>query len=66
MLTAPVELWWRQTPSGIRRYPATAAGSRTRTAGSIYVVDASTAKSSEVADGDNAEWLDDDTLIVSP
>jgi Tol biopolymer transport system component len=36
--------------------------------GSIYVVDVATGESSKVADGDydNAEWLDDDTLIVAP
>ncbi len=34
--------------------------------GSIYVVDAATGGSSRVADGDNAEWLDRDTLIVAP
>jgi hypothetical protein len=33
---------------------------------SIYVVDVSTGESSRVADGNLAEWLDDDTLIVSP
>ncbi len=32
----------------------------------IYVVDASTGESSRVADGNTAEWLDDDTLIVAP
>jgi Tol biopolymer transport system component len=34
--------------------------------GSIYVVRVSTGESSRVAAGDNATWLDDDTLIVSP
>jgi sugar lactone lactonase YvrE len=34
--------------------------------GSIYVVRVSTGESSKVADGDNATWLNDDTLIVSP
>jgi Tol biopolymer transport system component len=34
--------------------------------GSIYVVRVSTGKSTQVADGDNAVWFDDDTLIVSP
>jgi Tol biopolymer transport system component len=39
-----------------------------RDGGSIYVVDVSTGESSKVADGayDNAAWLDDDTLIVTP
>lgn len=32
----------------------------------IYVVNVSTGRSSAVANGDNAEWLDDDTLIVAP
>jgi Tol biopolymer transport system component len=34
--------------------------------GSIYVVDVSTGESTEVADGNLAEWLDNDTLIVAP
>jgi hypothetical protein len=34
--------------------------------GSIYVVDIRTGESSQVADGETAEWLDDDTLIVNP
>ena len=34
--------------------------------GSIYVVDVSTGEPSKVADGNLAEWLNDDTLIVSP
>jgi len=34
--------------------------------GSIYVVEVSTAKSKEVADGRMAAWLDDDTLLVAP
>lgn len=34
--------------------------------GSTYVVDVSTGESSEVADGDTAEWLDNDTLILTP
>ena len=34
--------------------------------GSIYVLDVGSGESSEVAVGDNAEWLDDHTLIVSP
>lgn len=33
---------------------------------SIYVVDLFTREPSNVADGDNAEWLDDETLIVTP
>ena len=34
--------------------------------GSIYVVDLLTHESSKVADGNTAEWLDNDTLIVAP
>jgi hypothetical protein len=34
--------------------------------GSIYVVDVATGKSSEVAQGRMAAWLDEDTLIVAP
>ena len=37
-----------------------------RDSGSIYVVEVSTAKSKEVADGRMAAWLDDDTLLVAP
>ena len=33
---------------------------------SLHVVDVSTGASSEVADGENADWVDDDTLIVNP
>jgi Tol biopolymer transport system component len=33
---------------------------------SIYVVDVPTGRSMRVADGNNAEWLDRETLIVSP
>ena len=32
----------------------------------IYVVDVSTGKSTELADGRMAAWLDDDTLIIAP
>jgi hypothetical protein len=34
--------------------------------GSIYVVDVSTGEATKVADGEIAEWLDDDRLIVNP
>jgi len=34
--------------------------------GSIYVVDVNTREVSKVADGNTAEWLDNDTLIVAP
>jgi hypothetical protein len=34
--------------------------------GSIYVVDVSSGESSVVAYAENAEWLDADTLIVTP
>ena len=34
--------------------------------GSIYVLDIPTREVSEVAEGDTAEWLDSDTLIVTP
>jgi Tol biopolymer transport system component len=34
--------------------------------GSIYVVDVSTGESTKVVGGSAAEWLDDDTLIVTP
>jgi hypothetical protein len=34
--------------------------------GSIYVVDVSTGESSKVADGGQAAWVDDSTLIVRP
>lgn len=52
-------IWWpTMSPEGSRI--AYQDGS------SIYVVDVSTGESSRVADGNLAEWLDDDTLIVSP
>jgi dipeptidyl aminopeptidase/acylaminoacyl peptidase len=52
-------IWWPEiSPDGSRiAY---------QDGGSIYVVRVSTGESSKVADGDNATWLDDDTLIVSP
>ena len=34
--------------------------------GEIHVVDVATGESTNVADGDTAEWFDDDTLVVSP
>jgi hypothetical protein len=34
--------------------------------GSIYVLDVGTRQSSKVAEGNTAEWLDEDTLIVAP
>ena len=34
--------------------------------GEIHVVDVATGKSSNVADGGIADWLDDDTLVVTP
>jgi hypothetical protein len=33
---------------------------------SIYVIEVSTGESSKVAEGETAEWLDSNTLIVSP
>jgi WD40 repeat protein len=33
---------------------------------SIYVVDVATGESSKVAEGNNASWLDEDTLVVAP
>jgi Tol biopolymer transport system component len=56
---SPDGIWWPEISPG---------GSRIayRDGGSIYVVRVSTGESSKVADGDNAVWLDDDTLIVSP
>jgi hypothetical protein len=35
-------------------------------ADSIYVVDVATGESSQVAEGNMASWLDDDTLAVAP
>jgi Tol biopolymer transport system component len=53
------DTWWPTiSPDGARiAYPD---------GGSIYVVDVSTGESTMVADGGLADWLDDDTLIVSP
>ncbi len=55
----PLGIWWPEiSPDGTKiAY---------QDGGSIYVVDVSTGESSKVAEGDNAEWLDDDTLIVAP
>jgi dipeptidyl aminopeptidase/acylaminoacyl peptidase len=55
----PDGIWWPEiSPDG--RSIAYQDG------GSIYVVRVSTGESSKVADGDNATWLDDDTLVISP
>jgi Tol biopolymer transport system component len=56
---SPPGIWWPEiSPDGTRiAY---------QDGGSIYVVDVATAVSTKVAEGDNAEWLDDHTLIVSP
>jgi len=52
-------IWWPEiSPDGTRiAY---------QDGGSIYVVDVAKAVSTKVAEGDNAEWLDDHTLIVAP
>lgn len=59
LVDAGVEIWWPTiSPDGTRMaYTAD---------GSIHVVDISTGVTSEVAEGEQAEWLDDDTLVVSP
>jgi Tol biopolymer transport system component len=57
---SPEGIWWPEiSPDGSRiAY---------QDGGSIYVVRVSTGESTKVvADGDNATWLNDDTLIVSP
>ncbi len=59
LVEANIEIWAPQmSPDGSRiAY---------QDGGSIYVVEVSTGKSSKVADGNTAEWLDDDSLIVAP
>lgn len=55
----PDGIWWPAiSPDGTRiAY---------RDGGSIFVVHVATGESMRVADGDNAEWLDGETLIVAP
>jgi Tol biopolymer transport system component len=57
--SSPDGIWWPAiSPDGTRiAY---------RDGGSIYVVDVATGASTWVADGDNAEWLGRETLIVAP
>jgi len=57
--SSPDGIWWPAiSPDGTRiAY---------RDGGSIYVVDVATGESMWVADGDNAEWLGRQTLIVAP
>jgi hypothetical protein len=58
-------IWWPATfPNG--RRIAYVDGSDAWAAGSVHTVEISTGASMEVAEGHSAEWLDDDTLIVSP
>jgi Tol biopolymer transport system component len=56
---SPAGIWWPEiSPDGSRiAY---------QDGGSIYVVDVSSRESSRVAAGENADWLDDHTLIVAP
>jgi Tol biopolymer transport system component len=59
LVEAKGSIWWpRMSPD--------ASKIAYQDGGSIYVVGVSTGESSEVADGDTAEWLDNDTLIVTP
>ena len=57
-----------EATSGIFEPKMSPDGSRIAYAdgGSIYVVDVTTSKASEVAVGRMAAWVDDDTLIVAP
>jgi Tol biopolymer transport system component len=59
LVAANNSIWWPTVSPG---------GSKIayQDGGSIYVIDRSTGESLKVADGETAEWLDDDTLIVSP
>jgi Tol biopolymer transport system component len=56
---AKSSIWWpTMSPDGSRiAY---------QDGGSIYVLDVGTRQSSKVAEGNTAEWLDEDTLIVAP
>jgi Tol biopolymer transport system component len=59
LVEANYSIWWpTRSPDG-RRIAY-------QDGGSIHVFDLVTHKSSKVADGDTAEWLDNDTLIVAP
>jgi WD40-like Beta Propeller Repeat len=56
---ANISIWWpTRSPDG--RMIAYQDG------GSIYVISLFTGESSKVAEGNTAEWLDNDTLIVAP
>jgi hypothetical protein len=57
-----------ETEGGISFPSASPDGSRIvyMDADSIYVVDVATGESSQVAEGNMASWLDDDTLAVAP
>jgi Tol biopolymer transport system component len=53
------EIWWpRMSPDGSRIVY--------QDGGHVYVVEIFTGETSEVAVGQTAEWLDDDTLILTP
>jgi hypothetical protein len=59
LVKAKDSIWWpTMSPDG--------TGIAFQDLGSIYVVDVSSGESSVVAYAENAEWLDADTLIVTP
>jgi Tol biopolymer transport system component len=60
-------VWWPSvSPDGSKIAYSTNASASVSPAGTIHVVEVSTGATTSVAKGTSAEWLDDNTLIVSP
>ena len=69
LVTADEYLWWPSvSPDGSKiAYSVNASDALALVSGgTIHVVEVSTGATTEVARGTTAEWLDDDTLIISP